>query len=316
VLLVEQDRDKIFTIDVSTEVTAFTITDPVLSEWTLGETRLIEDPFGDIGDGRLVRDHALLTIEPGTRVLLQRHGVGLIRIQLSSNPKESLGTIEQIDGRRIHLAGWALLLVKVNDRPMVFPFRGTLSAGDDVAVGVDSILLGGTVSVVEKQLIGETHYIAGEETLDWGDRVRLWRNPSEGSQGPRQATVSGFVRAEGGTGFSEPANALTLVAHGQADYVRVERLGSSGYYIRAPRWARFLRDPLLAACTAIIALIALLFELLSKCGALIGDLAREKGKGQSATERQAQSRPEGDKMPDGPTDAKKTTADSEVFKPK
>ena len=273
ITLVAWKRENIFTLDVLTEVVAFTVTDPVLSQWSLGETMLLEDPFAKPAEGRRLEEYALLIIEPGTRVRLQRHGIEQIRVQLTTDAHKSVGRIETPKGNRLDLGDWALLLVEIAGRPLVFPFRGTLTAGDDVAAGVESILLGGTVSVVEEQLLGQTHYIAGGETLDPGDRVRLWR--AGGDPGaPQPATVSGFVRAEAQAGFSEPANAFTLVAHGQADYVQVERLGSAGYHIRAPHWARFLHDPLLAAVTAIIALLALMLELLSKCGALVAAASR------------------------------------------
>ena len=81
----------------------------------------------------------------------------------------------------------------------------------------------------------------------------------------KPSIVTGFIRGEPATGYAGPREALGLVAHGPADFVKVDRLGSSGYKIRAPRWARFLHDPLLAAGTAIVALFALLMEVGTKC---------------------------------------------------
>lgn len=275
IALVVTDRENIFTINASTEAVAFRITDPVLSQWALGTARLMEDPLAEVAAGRALRAHSTLFIAPGTQVRLQRHGIGWVRIQLTVPDHGSAGYVMQPDGSRIPLHDWALLLVEIAERPLVFPFRGTLSVGDDVAAGVDSILLGGTVSVVEEQLLGKTHYVAGGETLDPGDRVQLWRRNGEQGKPPAPAVVSGFMRAEASEGFSEPVNAFTLVAHGQADYVQVERLGSAGYHIQAPHWARFLHDPLLAASTAIIALVALLLEVLSKCGSVVGSVRGE-----------------------------------------
>lgn len=276
VALVVTNRENIFTLDASTEAVAFRITDPVLSEWALGTAQLMEDPLAAVAAGRALDAHSTLFIAPGTQVRLQRHGIGRIRIQLTAPEHGSAGYVLQSDGSRIPLHDWALLLVEIAERPLLLPFRGTLSVGDDVAAGVDSILLSGTVSVVEEQLLGKTHYVAGGETLDPGDRVQLWRRSDEQGQSPEPAVVSGFVRAEASKGFSEPVNAFTLVAHGQADYVQVERLGSAGYHIRAPHWARFLHDPLLAASTAIIALVALLLEVLSKCGSVVGGVRKEE----------------------------------------
>lgn len=265
VLLVMWDRENIFTLDVSTEVAQFSVTEPLLSEWMIGNARLIDDPFSEDSEGRMLGEHAVLMLNTGTLVTVQRHGVEHTRLLLTTDKQASTGRIEDAEGRSTELGDWALLLVEAKGRPLVLPFRGTLTVGDDVAIGVDSILLSGSVSVVEAQLLGKTHYTAGVEELDAGDRVQLWRRGKSAARTHVPAIVDGFVRADPAEGFSEPADALKLVAHGQADYVQVERLGSAGYRIRAPRWARFLHDPLLAAATAIIALLALLLEFSSKC---------------------------------------------------
>jgi hypothetical protein len=182
------------------------------------------------------------------------------------------GRIEDSDGKVTNINGWSTLLIKLKERPLVVPFGGTLTVGDDVTVGVDSLLLSGTVNAVEAQLVGETSYVAGQQNLDTGDRVQLYIKPWFKPAYP--ALVTGFVRAEPEE-FSESVNALTLVAHGKADFVRVERLGSEGYKIGAPRWARFLHDPLLAAATAIIMLLALLLEFGSKITGLATGESRD-----------------------------------------
>lgn len=263
-VVVMWNREHIFTLDVSTEVAAFTITDPILAEWTLEEARLIDDPFASDEQGIALEPSSLLLLDPGTQVRVQRHGMADLRILLQSEKAVSVGRIESETGQQVSLSDWALLLVTVRQRPLVFPFRGTLTVGDDVAIGVDSILLSGSVRVVEEQLLGNTHYLAGIEELDAGDRVQMRHKDR------RVAIVEGFVRAEPMDSYSEPIDALKLVAHGQADYVQVYRLGSAGYQVRAPRWARFLHDPLLAAVAAIVTLLAVVFELSSTFVELVG----------------------------------------------
>jgi len=313
--LVLQNRSHIFTLDVITEIVAFTTTDPVLTAWDLGATsRLYDnpDPFAENETGRKLEPNAQLIIHDGTRVDMQRHGTGVIRVQLTRDDaarpidriersgtaekrstdrigqsdaakEHSIGRIEQSD-TAIELNDWAVLQVEPAGTPALFPFRGTLTVGYDVAAGVDSVLLSGTVSVVEEQLIGNTHYTANAESIDAGDRVQLRRKPKKDESPPVLATVSGFVRAEPATGYSEPIDALNLVAHGQADFVQVDRLGSAGYKIRATRWARFLHDPLLAAGTAIVALFALLVEVGSKCREGIWAWRRKNDAGKDASQ--------------------------------
>jgi len=265
--LVLPDRPNIFTADASTELVTFTVTDPTLSQWELGGARLLTNPLQPAAEAGVLQPDTVLDIAPGTRVRLQRHGVGVLRIELEARRgggSKSVGTLNDPAGGVRRLGDWALLLVEIEGRPRLLPFRGRLTVGDDVATGVDSVLLSGTVSVVEEQLFGRSRYVAGSGTLDAGDRIQFWaRNGKTGTLEP--AVVNGFVRAEPMTGFSEPLNAMRLVAHGQAEYVQVERLGSAGYRIRAQHWARFVNDPVLAALTAIVALLILLIEFLSRC---------------------------------------------------
>lgn len=287
--LVLQNRIHIFTLDVITEIIAFTTTDPVLTAWDLGATSELldlgaeDDPFAENATGRELEPHAQLIIHEGTQVALQRHGTGVIRVQLTRDGGNSTGRIQEFDttsqlGTTSQLSDRVVLLVEPAGTPMLFPFRGKLTVGYDVAAGVDSVLQSGTVSVVERQLISDTHYTANTESLDAGDRVQLvvqlvedWKRLEV------LATVSGFVRAEpaASQAYSEPVNALNLVAHGQADFVQVDRLGSTGYKIRATRWARFVHDPVLAAATAIVALFALLMEFGSKCSDFISAYRRK-----------------------------------------
>jgi len=282
VLLVMWDRENVFTLDLSTEVVQLSVTDPLLSEWMIGNARLIDDPFSEDSEGAVLGDQSVLMLNTGTQVRMQRHGLEHTRLLLTADNAASTGRIEDASGGSIMLGEWALLLVEGSRLPLVFPFRGTLTAGDDVTIGVNSILLAGTVRVVEEQLLGNTHYTAGAEALDPGDRVQLWRDAKTDSGTRVRATVDGFIRIEP----AGPGNALSLVAHGQADYVQVERLGSAGYQVRAPRWARFLHDPLLSATTAIIGFMLLLLGFSSKC-IEIARQRREQDKTPMATDTQA-----------------------------
>ena len=270
-LIFVSGRASIFTLDGVTERVSVELTDSILSEWRLPRARLMVDPLKESSEAIALRDAVLLP-EAGTTVQIQRHGVGVARLQLTIDEGRSVGRIIAEGESERSLGDWAVLIVELEERPLMLPFRGVLVAGDDVAIGVDSILLSGRISVVEAQLIGETHYLAGEQVLDAGDRVRFLEDRSGAAWGAEDwghAVVDGFVRAESAD-FSEAANALSVVAHGRADHVRVERLGSAGYRIRAPFWARFLHDPLIAGFTTILALLLLVFEASLKMHELFG----------------------------------------------
>ena len=276
-ILVLQPRVHIFTLDVTTEIAVFTTTDDVLTAWDLGAaSKLIDnpDPFAEPSKGRSLGPNAQLIIYNETQVDVQRHGTGVVRVRLTRDDADPMGRIENQAGVE-DLKNWAVLLIEPAGSPVLFPFRGTLTVGYDVAAGVDSVLQGGTVSVVENQLLGDARYTANTENLDPGDRVEMRDDPS-GDLPSKLSVVTGFIRAEPATGYPEPMEALGVVAHGTADFVQVDRLGSSGYKIRAPRWARFLHDPLLAAGTAIVALFALLMEVGKKCSECVSAYREKK----------------------------------------
>lgn len=254
-------RGKIFTLDISTEIVSFQITDPLFSEWDVAGAALWLDVFSDEVTEAALAEGAMLVLNPDVRVELQRHGVGPLRIKLECIDC-IIGTIEREDAPSIALRDWAVLKLPLANKPVVLPFRGVLNIGDDVARSVDSILLQGKVSVVEEKLFTRGHYTAGEETLDPGDRVQLWQRNKAGETVPGR--LDGFVRAEPEQQFSEPVNALNLLAHGQADYARVERFGSAGYEIRTQAYVRFLNDPVLGVLLAALASLALLLEFFFK----------------------------------------------------
>jgi hypothetical protein len=260
VLVAFWPRNKIYSLDISTEVAGFVITDPRYSEWDLSGAAVWLDPFEDSPTIGTLEQGALLALNSDVRVELQRHGVGPIRIKLECQGC-TIGSIQSDDHEVIPLDEWAVFKLPLNDAPLVLPFRGYLSIGDDIASRVDSILLQGMVSVVEEKLFTKGHYTAGEEALDPGDRVQLWVRDSEGGKDPSR--LDGFVRAEPHN-FSEALNALQLVAHGQADFARVERFGSAGYEVRTQPWMRFVNDPVLGILFAALASLALIMEIFFK----------------------------------------------------
>ncbi|MCB1800122.1 MAG: hypothetical protein KDI82_00395 [Gammaproteobacteria bacterium] len=267
-LLVLWDRAKIFTFEIATEVVSITITDPVLSHWQVGRATLLDDPFDDAGS-RVLDEFSLVTITPGTQVRIQRHGVQEVHVRLQRADGESAGAITPSTGDAMKIGEWALLRIVPDKLPIVLPFRGLLAVGEDVGPGVSSLLLSGDISVIEAQAIGRTHYVAGNQRLESGDRVIPMHAETLLRPGPTKASMDGFIRVEPAQGFSDPTDGLLLVAHGEADYVQVDRLGSAGYEIRASRWARFLHDPLLAAIVAIMTLLILMIEFSSKCAGLL-----------------------------------------------
>jgi len=281
-------RARIFTLDLDTEVISFVVANSLYSQWDLTGTSVSTDPFSL--EEKAIDEGAVLMLHPGAQVEVQRHGVGDIFVRLECEGG-SVGEIDAIGGKTHSLGSWALLRFSPETRPVVLSFRGYISAGEDVASQVDSLLLGGSVSIIEEKFLGRGHYTAGEEALDTGDRVQLWRRGadegdamllrssacgnletvlrSEKDSRLLSSRVDGFIRGEPAS-FSEAVNALQMVAHGAADFARVERLGSGGYDVRAPVLYRFLYDPMLAGLVALLGALTIFMELLSKIRELSG----------------------------------------------
>ncbi len=271
-LLAFWPRYKIFTLDTNTEIADFIVVDPRFSEWELAGSTVYLNPFSEQPDYKDLDRYSYLQLNKGASVTLQRHGLGPIHIKVSlpdnetaahlfgseSAKLQSVGTISYKDGESIDLKSWASITVPVNMQPRVLPFRGFLTVGDDVANQVDSILLDGLVAVVEEKLLSRGHYIAGEDVLNPGDRVRLL------NLNRKPVAMDGFFRAEPPDTFSEPENAFRLTAHGKADHARVDRLGSAGFEVFTQPWTRFVNDPVLAIVFAVIAGLALLLEVFFK----------------------------------------------------
>lgn len=257
------NRENIFTVDALTEIVSVETSGEAFSGWLVGGGRLLENPLASSDTARALPPDTYLMIQSGTLVTVQRHGIRAVRIRLE-NPGASVGTLDVPGDPSVALGGWAVVLVTPESSPLILPFRGRLTVGDDVTSGVDSILLSGSVGVLEEQWIPGSRYNAGTTVLDRGDKIRFVNEVSEHET--EQAIVDGFLRVEpvDQERFTEAINGIQLMAHGVASYVKVERLGSTGYQIMAHRWARFLYDPLLAFLAALGALLFAAAEVYSR----------------------------------------------------
>jgi hypothetical protein len=263
-------RDHIFTVNAVTETASLVTTDGAFSEWRVSGASLLTDPFATTADEIELPENAYLLIRKGSEIDLQRHGTRAAKITLRAKDGR-VGSIVMPDADDRVLGSWASLSIVADGRPLVWPFRGLLRVGDDVTSGVDSILLSGTVNILEEQLFRDTRYNAGATELDRGDRIRFWKHAT--GRAPKEAVVEGFFRIEPSNqeSFTEPQNAIQLIAHGGATFVNIERLGSSGYQIKATRWARFLYDPLLAFIAGLGALLFAAIEVYSNIREMIRD---------------------------------------------
>jgi hypothetical protein len=270
-------RGSVFSVDVKTEIIRFDVTNPRLSEWPVGGAKLWTTIMVQGPDVAALDQHAILTLNEGASVEIQRHGVGPVRVKIDCDGCDG-GFIETSGNDVLKLGSSALLVLAVADSPILLPFSGHAQIGDDVASRVSSILLSGTVKVVEEELITKGHYIAREQQFDTGDMIELFGLES-GT--PSSATVDGFVRVEPMAAYSEAEDAMRVIAHGEASYVEVIRLGTAGYEVRVHPWSRFLNDPALAILFAVLASLALIIEVVFKLSELPGSFIKEHQDGSS-----------------------------------
>ncbi len=274
--LLVTDRNNIFTINAVTEKARFIVTDPLLSEWSISGANFLDNQDKEEDERNPLGEDTILIIETGTDVEIVRHGIQKVSITLrANNNKSTTGTLITNDGSEIHLGPWASFHITPLVKPLILPFSGHLIVGDDVTVGVSSVLLSGQIGVVEEQLLNNTRYTAGSEMLDTGDRIHIWKINNESGSSLSPAVMNGFIRIEPTQQdqYTEAQNAMHLIAHGQASYVEVQRLGSAGYTIRAPKWARIMYDPFIAFLATFGALLLACVEIYSKTKEIISDCA-------------------------------------------
>lgn len=131
---------------------------------------------------------------------------------------------------------------------LTLPFEALTFIGEDVGIGVDKLLLDGSVDILEKQFFSAKRYIGETVQLNMGDRVRL-----EEESNNELPYAKGFIR------FLDNSNIYFSVTS-QAKSVLIERFGSSTLTISPSIWSRITNDPVVAALGSLFALLFLLIE--------------------------------------------------------
>ncbi|PKH33595.1 hypothetical protein [Shewanella sp. ALD9] len=241
-------RENIFTISGQTESISLTFTSNQLNKWDISGASLLSD-FNDFEPKHLTQQEVYFSPAQGASAIVSRklnRSTEEIFIVISKY-EGSVGEIETENG--IEKLGSYIEISIPLVQARIFPFVGALSIGEDVAVGVDSILLSGTVKIIEQEFLSKGRYIAGEYNLDRGDRVELFMD----DELQQASQVKGFMRLT-------KDNPIDITCHGVGEVVKVERLGSAGYAISPSVWARLAKDPFITAVTSLFATLLLLME--------------------------------------------------------
>ena len=247
-------RDNIVTVEAITETASYTVTNAELSRINIHRARLVTDPLSVSAEQYIASIDSELRVHEGTRVrLTKREGARKAYLTLVSND----GSVGQVinSGEVLELGPWASLEFDTADdefEPIVIPFRGSLSLGEDVAVGVAAILLSGSVSIAEEQLgvFNQERYLLQRSEFEQGDRIQIKPRTSEGN-----VVSDGFLRISGQA-------AATVVAHSSNCEVHIVRFGSGGYKITPSAWVRLTSDPGLSWLTALLGILLLSIELI------------------------------------------------------
>ena len=284
-LLLVLPRSKTFSLHAQTEIVNIDIHDTSgTSTWLPAA----EISVAGRSAGAPIEHAVRLDLEDAVHLSMARTGLGDILIQLDWAPPSrgarlSEGApLEPGTVIRVPLAGLGADRSR-RDASMLSAFRGVLRVGDDVGPKVQRTLLSGTVTIVEKDPIGHDRYVVGTAPLEAGDVVS-WQG-KHGSKTDENVIVSGFVHAGSTEG-------LTVVAHGDADHLLVERFGAVGYEVASPWLDRLTHEPwlsntglLLVTLSAALSIIVALKEVLlpremSESGSLAkARVRRDSGQG-------------------------------------
>ncbi len=166
---------------------------------------------------------------------------GAMVLRLTPNHPSARLTLARPDGTETHLDEATTVTFPRSGSPsrLVFPFTGETLIGDDARAGSTSILQSGQLSIFSQT--DET--ITGRAEVDSvrflpGDRLHL--------KAGERSIPRGFLYVETGNSESNESSdssrdAMTIVAFGHAESLRVIRYGEAGIVFRPSLWAELTR---------------------------------------------------------------------------
>lgn len=242
-------RENIFTVNGDTQSITMAFSANNINQWNVSYGKILLDVTEPENLLELPSESYFLPQNLTTaRIVIKPYGKEQYAFVISAETDNaSLGQIET-PYEVIDLPAYAEITVPITSS-QILPFDGKVRIGEDVGIGVENILLNANVQIVEKQFFREDRYIAAAFSLDAGDRVTLFQDSSK-----RQlADTRGFLRMK-------QSDAFAFTIHGEAEVLRVDRLGSNGYGISPSIWPRLTSDPIMAAISTLLATLFLLME--------------------------------------------------------
>ena len=244
------ERVNIYTVSAKTDILKVTIAENGINQWEIPQHAEIIDFFA-AEQIPLEGSESYIHVAAGTVATMTiDHNKERLVITLENNSEG--GSVGEVESNFNYTPlGQYVDIIFTQPQQLIFPFRGSMILGDDVAAGVDAVLREGSIRIIEQELLGDVRYISGEFQLDEGDRVTL-HNDFEYQQ---DVVLRGFVRYE-------PGEPMAVTAHGETTVARVERMGSTGYDAKTSMWKRFANDPVVIAMTSLYAVMFLILEMM------------------------------------------------------
>lgn len=244
------ERVNIYTVSAKTDILKVTIAENGINQWEIPQHAEIIDFFA-AEQLPLNGSENYVHVAAGTVVTMTiDHNKERLVITLENNTEQ--GSVGELESNFEYTPlGQYVDIIFTQPQQLIFPFRGSMILGDDVAAGVDAVLREGSIRIIEQELLGDVRYISGEFALDEGDRVTLHSDFNY----EKDVVLRGFVRYK-------PGEPMAVTAHGETTVARVERMGSTGYDAKTSMWKRFANDPVVIAVTSLYAVLFLILEMM------------------------------------------------------
>lgn len=192
---------------------------------------------------RITAPEQVLRLTGGTVILLQSLPDGGLAMSLRTDSETGLGTLSVIGLVDEMPLGDTLNLIWPGGTvaTRLFPFTGTTTLGRAVNWADSRLLQSGEIVVYTADESADQRTEVDSADLMLGDQVRL------------DVPESGFAWPKGFLRVSPDATALEVVAFGQADSMRIERYGDSGYDFRPGLISTLASDPAIAFWGSLLA---------------------------------------------------------------
>lgn len=243
-----------YSVSANTEIVFFTVNHPDGATSSLIEHAEIVDHL-QVRTVRKARVH----IKDGVAVNARRHGKDVLELQFEAPSNISIASrILLHDGSEISLeSGLGIRLPLDENGVFMLAFDGSVTIGAHPGPRVDNLLLGGTVYIIERQILFKQRFLLDRLDLEPGCVVNF---RSKNNTYKNQPDAAVLLRAAS-TGYGE-SRGIHVTANSAVESVEIIRYGAADYSIRSTMWARIKTDPLAQALIIIIVILSSLTTLI------------------------------------------------------